>query len=82
MNALTPDEVAVTQMALGGLIEDLEAAQKNPAYPFTPEARKDMVTILTNSKTALAKIALASGKMLKLDPYKAGDENDFITKQS
>lgn len=82
MNALTPDEVAVVQMALGAMIEDLEAARMNPNYPFTPETRKDMKDILSNSKSALAKIAVASGKLLKLDPYKDGDELDFITKQS
>lgn len=82
MNALTPDEVATVQMALGGMIEDLEAAKSNPSYPFTPESRKDINAILTNSKTALAKIAIASGKLLKLDPYQEGDENEFLTKQS
>ena len=82
MNALTPDEVAVVQMALGGMIEDLEAARMNPNYPFTPQSRRDMNDILSNSKSALAKIALASGKLLKLDPYQEGDEKDFLTKQS
>jgi hypothetical protein len=82
MNALTPDEVAVVQMALGAMIEDVDSGLKNQNFPFTPETRKDMKDILRHSQSALAKIAVASGKLLKLDPYVEGDEKDFITKQS
>lgn len=82
MNALNPNEVAITQMALSGLVEDLESVSKNQAYPFTPEARKMQKEMLANAKSALGKIAVASGKLIKLDPYTEGDENDFLTKQS
>lgn len=82
MNALNPNEVAIIQMALGGMIEDLEEVSKNPSYPFTPEARKDQRDILSTAKSALAKIVLASGKAVRLDPYREGDENEFLTKQS
>lgn len=82
MNALNSKEVSVVQMALSGVIEDLESAMKNQNFPFTPESRKDMKDILSHSKSALAKIAVASGKMLKLEPFKDGDELDFLTKPS
>lgn len=82
MNVLNPKEVAVIQMALGVQIEDMEAAIKDQSLPFLPEVRKDMRDILLNSKLALAKIELASGHNLKLDPYKEGDELEFLTKQS
>lgn len=82
MNALSPDEVAVIQMSLVGMIEDIEEGSKNQNFPFTPKARKDMRDILKTAKSALAKIILASGKAVRLDPYKEGDEKDFLTKQS
>lgn len=82
MNALTPKEVAITQMALSGLIEDLEAVSTNQNYPFTPEARQQQKDMLESARSSLAKIAKASGKLVKLDPYKEGDEDEFLTKQS
>lgn len=38
--------------------------------------------ILASAKSAHAKIATASGQMIELDPYKEGDENEFMTKES
>ncbi len=82
MNKLSPEEVAVTQMALSGLIEDMEAVSKDAKPPFTPEARKYQRQILTAAKSAKAKFVTASGKEVSLDPYKEGDETEFLTKQS
>ena len=82
MNALSPDEVAIVQIALKAIIEDLEDAIKNVDYNFTPEARKYNHDMLKFANSALAKIALASGKLLKMEPYKDGDETEFLTKQS
>lgn len=82
MNALTPKEVTIIQMSLSALIEDMTAVSKEQSYPFTPESRKDMNDILSNAKTALAKIALASGKLVQLDAYNEGDGKEFLTKQS
>ncbi len=81
-NNLTPDEVAVIQMALSGMIEDLETVGKDPTIPFTPEARKHSREILTAAKSAHMKMAKASGMAVKLDKYNEGDENEFFTKQS
>lgn len=81
-NKLTPDEVVVMQMALSGLIEDLEATSGNPSLPFTPEARKYQKEMLAAAKSALAKVAAVSGKLIKLDPYNEGDETEFLTKES
>ena len=82
MNTLSPKEVAVIQMALDVQIEDLVATSKDVSFPFTPEARRDIKDILSNSRSALAKIRLVSGHTLKLDPYKEGDELEFLTKPS
>ncbi len=82
MSVLSPKEVAITQMALSGLIEDLEAVSTNPSYPFTPDARKDQKDMLTAARSAMKKLADTSGMEVKLDPYKEGDEDEFLTKQS
>lgn len=81
-NNLTPNEVTVVQMALSGMIEDLEEVSKDPTIPFTPQARKDQKEILTHARSAHAKIASASGHEVKLDPYNEGDENEFLIKRS
>lgn len=79
---LSPKEVKTIQMALSIMIEDLESGLKNPTFPFTPDARKDMRDMLLHSKSAKAKIDLTVGHECTVEPYKAGDEKDFITKQS
>jgi hypothetical protein len=81
-NLLTPQEVTVTQMALSGMIEDLEAVGKDPKLPFTPEARKHQKEILEAARSAHLKFAAASGMVIQLDPYKEGDEKEFLTKES
>lgn len=82
MNKLTPEEVTVIQMALQNTIEDLETVGKDPTIPFTPEARKDQRAILACAKSALSKVQVTSGHAVRMDPYKAGDEQEFFTKES
>ncbi len=81
-NQLTPDEVAITQMALTALIEDITYASMDITIPLTPQARKETADILATAKSALAKIADASGHLVQLDPCKEGDEEPFLTKKS
>jgi hypothetical protein len=81
-NQLSPKEVKIIQMALTVLIEDLHATSQNQTIPFTPEARMITKEMLDTAKSALAKIALASGHLVQIDPYQTGDENEFLTKQS
>ncbi len=82
MNKLNPSEVFIIHMALQSLIDDTESVCKNARIPFTPEARKDMKDILDNAKSALKKITVVSGSTIRMDPYKEGDEAEFLTKQS
>ena len=82
MNVLTPDEVAMTQMALSSIMEDMQAARMNPKYPFTPEARKQMNEMFAVAQSAHNKLAKASGKSISIDPFKDGDEKEFLTKES
>lgn len=82
MNALNPNEVTVIQMALTSMIEDMEEVSKDTKLPFTPQARSEMRDMVNHAKSALGKIALASGKLIKLDPYQEGDEKEFFTKRS
>lgn len=82
MNALTPKEVKVIQMALETFIEDNTAMRTDQTLPFNPEARVMMKEMFEIGSSALAKIRLASGFAVQLDPYNEGDENEFMTKQS
>lgn len=82
MNTLNPKEVIIIQMALGTMIEDFEATMNDPRFNFTPEARKEQKEIYATAKSALAKIALVSGALVKIDPYNEGDEIEFLTKES
>lgn len=82
MNALTPKEVLIVQMALTTFIEDNDSMSKNPNFPFTPEARLNIKDMGKTAKSALAKIQKASGHAVQLDPYKEGDEKEFLTKES
>jgi len=75
-------EAAVMGMALGGLIEDLNSAAKDPTTPWTPEARKDQNEIVAAAKSAAAKLEKFAGVKCDLPPYVTGDENDFFTKES
>jgi hypothetical protein len=82
MNVLAPKEITLIQMALESTIEDLQVTMKNPKLPFTPEARRDMEDMLKTGRTALVKIRAASGNIVRLDPFKEGDEKEFMTKES
>lgn len=79
---LTPNEVAIIQMALSGMIEDLETVSKDPTIPFTPQARKDSKEILDNARSAHKKISSVSGCEIKLDKFTEGDQQEFMTNQS
>jgi hypothetical protein len=79
---ITPKEIKATIIALTGIIEDLESSLKNTDFNFNPAARKDMKDLLATSKSALEKFRNTSGFTATLEPYKEGDENEFLTKQS
>lgn len=82
MNTLNPKEISIIQMALQRLIEDNEKISKDYTLPFTAEARMILKDMLVTARSALTKIAKVSGHLVKMDEYKAGDEDDFLTKQS
>lgn len=79
---ITPDETKVIQMGLAEVIESITETMKNPAIPFNPEARKSMKQILTVALSASKKIEAISGVSAEMEPYKEGDENEFLTKES
>lgn len=79
---LTKHEVVVIQMALSAMIQDIDSVGKDQSIPFDPKSRREMQDILSNAKSALAKVSHTSGGLIQLDPYKEGDENKFLTKQS
>jgi hypothetical protein len=81
-NQLTPQEIAVMQMALDQMISDLKECASNPKLPFNPEARQHMRDILRNAESAHAKLAAVSGHLIQLDPFNPDDMAGFMTKES
>lgn len=79
---LTPKEVNAIQMALTTMIEDVSAMSKDPAHNWTKEAKEIYLDILVTAKSALDKIATTSGHRVQLDPYKEGDEKEFLKPKS
>lgn len=80
----SPAEVKILIMGLVTVIEDIEAVNNDPKYPFTPESRKDMKDMLECAKSARKKLedVVNKGVAFNLAPYEEGDEKDFLTKQS
>lgn len=74
-NQITPKEVLVIEMALSAIVEDLSALPKGVFNKPDEEVQQD---ILVSAKSALVKIAQVSGQLIKLDPYKEGDEKEFL----
>lgn len=81
-NLLVPEEVMAIGLGLSRLIEDMETVNKDGNIPWTPEAILIQGQILSNARSAAKKIEQMTGFVCKLDPYKEGDENEFLTKQS
>jgi len=79
---LTGPEVQVIQMALQQLIEDLEIVSKDVTVPLTPEARQSSKEMLEAAKSAKSKLAKHTNIDANMPPYKPGDEDEFLTKQS
>ena len=75
-NNLTPREVKVIQLALQTFVEDTSEAMTDKKFNF--QARTQLNEMLTAGQGALTKITKASGYELKLEPYHAGDEAEFI----
>lgn len=76
LNILTPEEVSAVQMALQTQIEELEQVSKE--YPLNKDGRETMADLLSKMKSALEKIQKASGHVVRMDPYRAGDEKEFL----
>lgn len=77
-------ELKIFVMGIERIIEDFEAISKDQSIPFTPEARKDMKDILTASYSAKKKLEMVinKGVAFKMEEYREGDEDEFLTKQS
>jgi hypothetical protein len=76
---MTPDEIKVIQLSLTGTIEDLEHEMKMPqAAQYKKEARESMADILRTAKSALLKVAGASGHLIRFAPLKPGEEKEFL----
>lgn len=79
---LNPGEYMAIQMGLGAILEDMETVTKDPRIPFTPEIRNQMAEIMRDARSAALKIKKITGVDAILPPYRPGDENEFLTKES
>lgn len=79
-----PAEVTAIGLGLARVMEDLDAIKKgdNANIPWTPETRKMQAEILTACRSAANKLEKFAGYKCDLPPYEAGDEDEFLTKQS
>jgi hypothetical protein len=76
---LKPNEAKAVQMALGNMLETLQA---NDLQPWDPKARKDIAEMKEACRGAAAKIEKITGFSATLPPYIDGEEKDFFTKPS
>jgi hypothetical protein len=80
-----PDEVKAVVLGLQTVIGDIEPQLNDQRYNWTPEARKSQREIITACRGALSKLErqLNGGKPFShVPPYKRGDEDEFLTKES
>ena len=79
-----PKEVMAISMGLARVIEDINAMKKGEYVnvPWTPEARAIQQDMLIACQSAANKLEKFAGVKCELPPYEAGDENEFLTKES
>ena len=78
---LNKSDFYTIQMALQSFIEDKELAQRNPNYNFNPEARTLLKEMINSAKNTFSKIKEITG-IGEMPNYQAGDEEEFLTKES
>jgi hypothetical protein len=79
---LKPNEGKVLALALLGFIDLIKETSTDPLINWTPEARKDHREILEAAESLRIKLRKLGFKMDDLEPYKPGDEIEFLTKES
>lgn len=79
-----PNEVMAIGLGLARVMEDINAMKRGELIntPWTPEARKVQLEILSACQSAANKIEKFANYKCDLPPYKDGDEDEFLTKQS
>lgn len=79
-NLLTPGEIVVIQLALQMVIDDMTEFLK--LKNVSSEGKRAAAASMKDASTALAKISVMSGTLVKMNPYKEGDEKDFLNPQN
>lgn len=79
---LKPDEAKFLSMAVVALLEDLQAMADDPNINWTPDARKDIKDMLTAGNHLKLKLKKLGFPVYPLPQYLAGDEDEFLTKES
>jgi hypothetical protein len=79
---LKPEEGKFLAMAVLAMLEDLTDTSKNEIINWTPEARKDIKSMIEAGNGLRMKLIKLGFNIRELPPYLRGDEDEFLTKQS
>lgn len=79
---LKPNEGKVLALALLDFIDCTKTTSQNPNINWTPQSRKDIKDMLEAAESLRIKLRKLGFKMDDLEPYKPGDEIEFLTKES
>lgn len=75
-STLTSQELIAVMMGLDELIQSMDEVFANNV--FNNEARKSAREIIAASKSARVKLESLVGQKFVMEPYKKGDEEEFI----
>lgn len=79
---LTPPEAMAIELGLARLIEELKITGQNPQINWNPEARQTQREITEAAHSAAKKLEALTGRKVDLPPFREGDQDEFLTKQS
>lgn len=79
---LKPAEGKFLALATMALLTDMEEGNQHPQFNWTPEARRDFREIIEAGKSLRIKLAKLGFNMTNLPPFKEGDQDEFLTKES
>jgi hypothetical protein len=79
---LKPNEAKFISMAVVSLIEQIESTSKDQRINWNPETRKDLKDMREIGSNLKIKLKNMGFDMRELPPFIAGDEDEFLTKES
>lgn len=79
---LKPEEGKFLALSVVSLLDLLKETGQNQKIPFNPEARKQHREMMEAGQSLSRKLTKLGFDMTELPPFMAGDENEFLTKES